>query len=284
MRASKFEFPHKMVDLTKPEQIKAALQREKLNKPSNFTVLNNYFFMEEFLREIVKNAGNDIVLSGGNAVRAHVEPYRVPTDIDIDLKNSYNQFDEMIKDIAASDNDVKYSVGEPKKHSARVRKVHIDADLNGFRGGFDIDAVDKFPQSTRKGRIKKVISTDEEYDALVPSVEEIVGNKINRLIWMVSRPDIESFPIRDFYDIYKICMGGGIDREKINEFLRYKIIECDIQYLGSKRNARDNMPMLVSPYMEKKWRKFQTQNVISEQDTLDKITEFTTGLIAEMEF
>jgi hypothetical protein len=284
MRLSKFEFPHKTVDLTKPEQIKAALQREKLNKPSNFAVINNYFFMEEFLREIL-TGGGDIILSGGNATRAYGDPYRVPTDIDIDIKeNDVDLLRSMIFDIIADDHDVEYKIGEPKLHSKKVHKIHIEADLNGFRGEFDIDAVARFPQTVRKGRIRKVISTDEEFDAAVPEAEEILGNKINRLIWMVSRPDVESFPIRDFYDIYKLCEIAAIDRSKINDFLKNKVKESDMVYLDSKRYARDNMPVLISPYMKKKWKKFENQNVIDGEDTLEKITKFTTDLVASMEF
>ncbi|MDR1917726.1 MAG: nucleotidyl transferase AbiEii/AbiGii toxin family protein [Christensenellaceae bacterium] len=285
MKKERLAFPFKTVDLTKPEQIKVQLQREKLNKPSNFgPTVGNYLVGGPLSQYIAENGGDEVIISGGKSVGVYVDPFRLSGDIDLKTSNPERVI-EMINDYANDEKDIKLTVSAAKVHSTIVQKVGIDADLNGLTGHFDVDIVPKMPETQVKGTMRKLLSVDEEYTALVPSAEELVAGKLNRLIWMVSRPDIESFPIRDLYDIYKLCEGYDVLRGVVRSMVKNIIMfNSDFAYMDEKRRAKDNFAELIEPFIDKKWEKFSGQNVIDPNDQIDDIVKFTDGLVKEMDF
>lgn len=285
MKKERLQFPFKEADLTKPEQIKAQLQRERLNKPSNFApTLSNWMVGSPLAQYIAENGGDEVVIGGGKSLGAFVDPYRISGDLDIKTSKP-GRVVEMINDYVADEKDIIHNVGEPQTHSGRVQKVEINAFMNGLQSRFDVDIVPEMPETMHRGTMRKLLSVDEEYSVLTPAAEEIITGKLNRLIWMVSRPDVESFPIRDLYDIYKVGTQYNLDRDMIRGMVRSKIMfESDLKFLAEKQYARDNFTELIAPYTDKKWAKFLNQNVVNEKDTLPEIISFTDALAKEIEF
>jgi predicted nucleotidyltransferase component of viral defense system len=284
MKKERLAFPFKTVDLTKPEQIKVQLQREKLNKPGNFQMTVNEYLFGPIAKYVAENGGDEVIIGGGKAIGVYVDPYRMSNDLDIKTEKPERVI-EMVNDYVNDEKDIKYTVDKPRIHSSVVQKLGLTADLNGLTGKFDIDIVPESPVTLNKGRMRKMLSVDEEYDAMVPSAEELIAGKLNRLIWMVSRPDIESFPIRDLYDIYKVGSSYNLERGVIRAMVRDKIMfDSDWKFLQDKRRARDNMPELIEPYVGKKWKKFGNKNVVDPNIQLDAIVKFTSELAKEIDF
>ena len=174
---------------------------------------------------------------------------------------------------------------EPYCGSIRQKKIH--AEENGLTGtiGIDILRVKNQKHATMDGTLFPVLTMDgKPVHATVPNPHKIVGDKMNRILQIASLYDTICAPPKDFIDIFHISQMEGFDRKLAQDFLRENLLECDITLLDTTRNARDNLPMLVHPFLGKMYEKYTAKNVILPASKAEDVEDYVVEFIRGMEF
>jgi hypothetical protein len=284
MGLEKFAFDGRLLDLRKPERIKAQLRRDKFYKPGNLRVLSNWLFTRDFLVKMVKRGGNDFTLKGSSALSAYLDAYRVPSDIDVEVENMA-WMEEIIYNIIADERDIEYKLKEEEPYCGSIRQKKVYASKDGMQGIIGIDIMRDPRHATQDGTLRSVLPGDgEEVNCSVPVPEKVVGDKLNRILQVASLYTDRCAQPKDFVDIYHLANAAGFDKKLAQDFLREKLQECDITLLDMTRNARDDLPMLVHPHLGNMWAKYAAKNVLAAGETVENVEEFTINLASEMEF
>jgi len=280
MREDKFNFPHKTVDPTNTQSLRAALKKEAMFSPANHVLLSNYFFMREFLQQMAAEE-KGLIIDGSTSYPMHAKPYRIPTDMDL-KSTSPNRVLELIRHIADSERDATYTVGGVAVTSNNVAQTSIEADLHGFRGRFNIDIVPDESFSSQILTMKKIVSTDVLFDMRTVGFDETIANKIESILNKLNSPQNPYFRIKDFYDIFMLCQGNEPNRQLISAYLNEMIARK-----GSSRDAlkrtQANLSGIVAPTQNAMWEAFKKKNEVAPEIEVAEVVRHTKNLIDEIE-
>jgi len=281
MRKEKFEFPRKgrarIVDPKNTAAVRAALKEEEHFNPSNSMLLTNYFFMRDFMQEMVKEE-SDFIITGSSSWPMYNESLRVPTDLDLKT-NSPQRILDLIRHIADAEKDANMVVGDAQHTGNDVIKTHVDFDLNGLLGRFYIDVQTDDSLTNQIMSMRKVISTDQVFDAKGMAVEESVAHKIDSILNKLTKPRNPYYRIKDFYDIYMLCKENDVNKGLVNDYLNQLI---GVRSKEGAKCIQENLGELVVPNQDLLWSSFRRKHNPRENDK-EKIIETVKGLIQDME-
>ena len=192
--------------------LKAYLNKE--SKRLNISIGNIYttFFSRDLLYRLSKiDHSKDIIVKGSFAQFVHLEKVVRPIT-DIDLTSTINHHDPLILlDNAmcdkASDNDFDYILrGVSKRTSSGIIKIPISAKYEKINHPIGIDYRENHPCIYEKQVkiVPKIFSKDEEYEVVVPSMEETLAEKLYIIAVAKNlKEGVLNTRAKDFYDVYQ---------------------------------------------------------------------------------
>jgi len=296
MREEKFAFPRKdgskkIIYPTNRKSLSAALTNQPFFNPDNGQLLVNYFFMGDFLQEMVERAKDEITLEGGGAYRAYVEPYRVPTDIDLQAANPSDVLD-LIKQIVKDEKEASYKIFDVTKTGRNVVKTTIDADLYDLKARFALDIVPSNDYRKNPRVLKKVITSDTEYEMNVAEAEKLIAGKITGILEKLNKPLVPYYRLGDFYDIFMMCNNNEVNQNIVNQYIaemidkiaitekdkdKLKLVRDDFQ-----KDAINKTGTLVKP-TPKELEKYARKTKVPASIDLNEALDFTKKLIGDKE-
>ena len=279
MRQEKFISGHKTINKESKGAITAFLKKEEHYNHDNHNLLAGYFFMREFMHEMVKEE-KDLSIRGSASLPMYNEPFRVPTDLDLQA-SSPKQILELIRHIAATEKDAKITLSKVDITRNNVLEAHVAIDLNGFMASFNVDVAPKDCLENETKTMRKVITTDQVFDAKTISREGAIARKIDCILNKFNEPH-PSYRIKDFHDIYMLCKDNEVNRALVGKTLR-NIIDTEMRHpKDNLKRTRDDIGKLVTPtedQIEKHWRK----TGMKPNADLSRALEFSKDLVQEME-
>ena len=211
--------------------LKAYLNKE--SKRLNISIGNIYttFFSRDLLYRLSKiDHSKDIIVKGSFAQFVHLEKVVRPIT-DIDLTSTINHHDPLILlDNAmcdkASDNDFAYILrGVPKRTNSGIIKIPISAKYEKINHPIGIDYRENHPCIYEKQVkiVPKIFSKDEEYEVVVPSMEETLAEKLYIIAVAKNlKEGVLNTRAKDFYDVYHLH-GGSYDLDKFSYYFEKMI-------------------------------------------------------------
>lgn len=220
-----------MNNFNNSDSLKAYLNKE--SKRLNISIGNIYttFFSRDLLYRLSKiDHSKDIIVKGSFAQFVHLEKVVRPIT-DIDLTSTINHHDPLILlDNAmcdkASDNDFDYILrGVPKRTNSGIIKIPISAKYEKINHPIGIDYRENHPCIYEKQVkiVPKIFSKDEEYEVVVPSMEETLAEKLYIIAVAKNlKEGVLNTRAKDFYDVYHLH-GGSYDLDKFSYYFEKMI-------------------------------------------------------------
>ena len=220
-----------MNNFNNSDSLKAYLNKE--SKRLNISIGNIYttFFSRDLLYRLSKiDHSKDIIVKGSFAQFVHLEKVVRPIT-DIDLTSTINHHDPLILlDNAmcdkASDNDFDYILrGVPKRTNSGIIKIPISAKYEKINDPIAIDYRENHPCIYEKQVkiVPKIFSKDEEYEVVVPSMEETLAEKLYIIAVAKNlKEGVLNTRAKDFYDVYHLH-GGSYDLDKFSYYFEKMI-------------------------------------------------------------
>lgn len=211
--------------------LKAYLNKE--SKRLNISIGNIYntFFSRDLLYRLSKiDHSKDIIVKGSFAQFVHLEKVVRPIT-DIDLTSTINHHNPLILLVnamcdKASDNDFDYILrGVPKRTSSGIIKIPISAKYEKINHPIGIDYRENHPCIYEKQVkiVPKIFSKDEEYEVVVPSMEETLAEKLYIIAVAKNlKEGVLNTRAKDFYDVYHLH-GGSYDLDKFSYYFERMI-------------------------------------------------------------
>lgn len=211
--------------------LKAYLNKE--SKRLNISIGNIYntFFSRDLLYRLSKiDHSKDIIVKGSFAQFVHLEKVVRPIT-DIDLTSTINHHNPLILLVnamcdKASDNDFDYILrGVPKRTSSGIIKIPISAKYEKINHPIGIDYRENHPCIYEKQVkiVPKIFSNDEEYEVVVPSMEETLAEKLYIIAVAKNlKEGVLNTRAKDFYDVYHLH-GGSYDLDKFSYYFERMI-------------------------------------------------------------
>ena len=211
--------------------LKAYLNKE--SKRLNISIGNIYttFFSRDLLYRLSKiDHSKDIIVKGSFAQFVHLEKVVRPIT-DIDLTSTINHHNPLILLVnamcdKASDNDFDYILrGVPKRTSSGIIKIPISAKYEKINHPIGIDYRENHPCIYEKQVkiVPKIFSKDEEYEVVVPSMEETLAEKLYIIAVAKNlKEGVLNTRAKDFYDVYHLH-GGSYDLDKFSYYFEKMI-------------------------------------------------------------
>lgn len=290
MRKSKFEFPTKNIDPNNPMAIKAILKKEPFFTAQNATLLYQYFLSREFLSEIIKEDNDDtFILSGSSAFPAYGKPFRIPTDLDLQAKNSKKILElifDTINKINNSGAHFKINLVSKGETVNNVFQFRADTKFYSMQDSFNLDIqVVKEQYNVEKKLLQKIITTDEEFLTPIQTVPTMISKKILSILDK-AKSERGYYRTKDFYDIYMLAkQNANITTEDINQTLKQeigrKIKENPAYDKYSLANTRDSLPKITENF-ETLWGKMKNRMEVDKKVTSANVKKFGIALMNEM--
>lgn len=291
MRDSKYQFPNKTVDPTNPMAVKAMLKKEPFFTEINSSLLYNYFFLREFISEVIKlDTDENIIISGSNAFPTYDEPFRIPTDLDLQALNRDKALQlimDTINTVNSKNEGFKLKISDTiGETSNNILQFRADAELYGLRSCFLVDIVPDFEQmNSQKSLLRKIISTDEEFVISVPSFPTMISKKMLSILNKASGPDRHFYRTKDFYDLYMLLKNKNISIASIDKTLNQEISQQIKKNPKYDRyilaNTRETLPKLTETF-EILWGKMSQRLEVPKDINPLKVREFGINLINEI--
>ena len=211
--------------------LKAYLNKE--SKRLNISIGNIYntFFSRDLLYRLSKiDHSKDIIVKGSFAQFVHLEKVVRPIT-DIDLTSTINHHNPLILLVnamcdKASDNDFDYILrGVPKRTNSGIIKIPISAKYEKINHPIGIDYRENHPCIYEKQVkiVPKIFSKDEEYEVVVPSMEETLAEKLYIIAVAKNlKEGVLNTRAKDFYDVYHLH-GGSYDLDKFSYYFEKMI-------------------------------------------------------------
>ena len=211
--------------------LKAYLNKE--SKRLNISIGNIYntFFSRDLLYRLSKiDHSKDIIVKGSFAQFVHLEKVVRPIT-DIDLTSTINHHNPLILLVnamcdKASDNDFDYILrGVPKRTNSGIIKIPISAKYEKINHPIGIDYRENHPCIYEKQVkiVPKIFSKDEEYEVVVPSMEETLAEKLYIIAVAKNlKEGVLNTRAKDFYDVYHLH-GGSYDLDKFSYYFERMI-------------------------------------------------------------
>ena len=126
----------------------------------------------------------------------------------------------------ASDNDFDYILrGVPKRTNSGIIKIPISAKYEKINHPIGIDYRENHPCIYEKQVkiVPKIFSKDEEYEVVVPSMEETLAEKLYIIAVAKNlKEGVLNTRAKDFYDVYHLH-GGSYDLDKFSYYFEKMI-------------------------------------------------------------
>ena len=206
---------------------------KKKSKRLNISIGNIYntFFSRDLLYRLSKiDHSKDIIVKGSFAQFVHLEKVVRPIT-DIDLTSTINHHNPLILLVnamcdKASDNDFDYILrGVPKRTNSGIIKIPISAKYEKINHPIGIDYRENHPCIYEKQVkiVPKIFSNDEEYEVVVPSMEETLAEKLYIIAVAKNlKEGVLNTRAKDFYDVYHLH-GGSYDLDKFSYYFEKMI-------------------------------------------------------------
>ena len=204
--------------------LKSYLNKESKRLNISITNVYNTFFSRDLLYRLSKiDKSMDIIVKGSFAQAVHLGKIVRPIT-DIDLTSTIDHHDPLILLIHAmcdkeGNNDFDYKLREESRRTnTGIIKFPIAAKYGKINHPIGIDYRENHPCIYEKQLklVPKVFSKDEEYEVVVPSMEETLAEKLC-IIAESTKTDVLNTRTKDFYDIYHLH-GGDYDLDKFSYY------------------------------------------------------------------
>ena len=213
------------------DSLKAYLNKESKRLNISITNVYNTFFSRDLLYRLSKiDKSMDIIVKGSFAQIVHLGKIIRPIT-DIDLTSTIDHHNPLILLVNAmcakeSDNDFDYILREvPRTTSTGIIKFPIAAKYGKINHPIGIDYRENHPCIYEKQLklVPKIFSKDEEYEVVVPSLEETLAEKLYIIaIAKNQKEGVLNTRAKDFYDVYHLH-GGAYDLDKFSYYFEKMI-------------------------------------------------------------
>jgi antitoxin component of RelBE/YafQ-DinJ toxin-antitoxin module len=272
--------------------LKAMLKKEPFFSPANTSLLYSYFFLREFISEIIKlDNNNDIVIVGSNSFPAYSSPFRIPTDLDIetpDKEKTFQLIQDTISTINNKNDKFNFNISAKIKNTSNdVLQFRTDAKFLDLKSSFFVDIVPN-PSDINKQKmlLNKIISTDEEFYIPVQPIETAISKKVLSILEKLDEKGRSFYRTKDFYDIFKLMKGKNISHKSINKALNNEVCKHIFKNPKYERlnlaNTRKNLPRLTENF-EVLWGKMKNHFKVDSGINPIEVRKFGLDLISELE-
>jgi len=278
-------FTHKTV--VNRDGFKSGMKREPhyydSGRGNNFGLLKDYFFLRRFL-QCMAEEDKDLIITGSNSHVMHAGPFRVPTDIDLKTPNAPEDVFALVRHLADKgvSPDSKHSIGKSEITPRGVLKTVVNTDFWGMSGSFGMDIIHDPDAETIIKPMRYVLTSDQPFEMKTLTFDDTISGKIHSILDKFGRENGAYYRIKDFYDLYMLCRGKNPDIKSIIRYLNKRIEQCG----NSRENFRDicaTMQRRTAPTQDQTWELFKRQNRVDADLTAEKLVNFGTSIINEME-
>jgi predicted nucleotidyltransferase component of viral defense system len=210
------------------EKLKSFLKKESKRLGISVNNVYNTYFSRILLNNISNhNEHNEVIVKGSFAQLVQLGKIVRPiTDIDLASKEPHHDpLLILINAMCDETNDVDYILrGKPFTTNTGIIKIPISAKYGKISHPIGIDYRENYPFIFKKESktVPKIFEGDEEYKVIVPSIEEILAEKLYIIIKKNKLYDLNT-RVKDLYDVYQLH-GGNYDLDLFSYFFE-KIIE-----------------------------------------------------------
>lgn len=206
------------------DSLKSYLKKESNRLGIHITNVYNTFFSRDLLYRLSKiDRSNDVIVKGSFAQFVHLQKMVRPIT-DIDLTSTIDHHDPLLLLVNAmcekeDEQDFDYILrGVPRRTNTGIIKIPIAASFGKINHPIGIDYRENHPciYDRVKKIVPKVFSKDDEYEIVVPSMEETLAEKLC-IIAESTNPTMLNTRAKDFYDIYHLH-GGNYDLDKFSYY------------------------------------------------------------------
>lgn len=264
--------------------MKSFLKSESERLGININNVYSTYFSRLLLERISIYDDREIIVKGSFAQFVHLKKFVRPiTDVDLaSVRGHHDPIITLVQAMSDSQNDM-VSFGfrkKPYQKDTGIYKIPLVSTFEGIRQPVSIDYRENHPCIFEKQEkvVPKVFIGDDEYEVIVPSLEETLAEKLC-IILESHRNDILNTRVKDFYDIYQLH-GGKYDLDKFSYYfekmlyLRGKVTE---EYITTK--------MLDGNFIrahEEEWDRSKKKYEFLDNDiTLYGAVYYTRGVLSE---
>lgn len=209
-------------------KLKSFLKKESERLGISINNVYNTYFSRILLNNISNhNEHNEVIVKGSFAQLVQLGKIVRPiTDIDLASKEPHHDpLLILINAMCDETNNVDYILrGKPFTTNTGIIKIPISAKYGKISHPIGIDYRENYPFIFKKESkiVPKIFEGDEEYKVIVPSIEEILAEKLYIIIKKNKLYDLNT-RVKDLYDVYQLH-GGNYDLDLFSYFFE-KIIE-----------------------------------------------------------
>lgn len=204
------------------------------------------------------------------------------TDVDITSKGSHHEsLLILIKAMCDKSENVYFEFRKkPYRTSTGIYKIPISAKIDKINHPIGIDYRENYPFIFKKEirTVPKIFEDDDEYNVVVPSIEEILAEKLYIIIKKNKIYDLNT-RVKDLYDVYQLH-GGEYDLDLFSYYFE-KIID-----MSSYVNKDDLTTNFLSREFVKKYEEEWEHNkeryeFLDDEIDLEGATYYTRGVLSE---
>ena len=209
-------------------KLKAFLKKESERLGISINNTYNTYFSRILLKSVANyNENNEMIVKGSFAQLVQLGKIVRPiTDIDLASKEEHHEpLLILIEGMCDKNDGINFLLrGELKKTTTGIIKIPIAAKYGKINHPIGIDYRENYPFIFKKElkTVPKIFTGDEEYKVIVPSIEEILAEKLYIIIKKNKLYDLNT-RVKDLYDVYQLH-GGNYDLDLFSYFFE-KIID-----------------------------------------------------------
>lgn len=266
------------------DKLKSFLKKESKRLGISINNTYNTYFSRILLKNISKhNEHSEIIIKGSFAQLVQLGKIVRPiTDIDLASKESHHEpLLILINSMCDETNDIDYILrSKPIISNTGIIKIPISAKYGKINHPIGIDYRENYPFIFKKElkTVPKIFEGDEEYKVIVPSIEEILAEKLYIIIKKNKIYDVNT-RVKDLYDVYQLH-GGDYDLDLFSYFFE-KIINM------SKIISKDDLTTeflskeFVNKYNEEWEHSKHRYEFLDDEIDLEGSVYYTRGVLSE---
>lgn len=266
------------------DKLRAFLKSESKRLGISIGNVYNTYFSRILLGNVSNHNKNDEVIVKGSFAQL-VQLGRVIRPItDIDLASIEPHHDPLLILIEAMcdcEKNIEYDLRcKPKKTTTGIIKIPISAKYGKINHPIGIDYRENYPFIFKKElkSVPNIFLGDEEYKVIVPSLEEIIAEKLYIIIKKNKLYDVNT-RVKDLYDIYELH-GGEYDSDLFSYYFE-KIIDMS-SHVDKSDLTTDFLDKKFTEKYSEEWENSKRKyEFLDDEIDLEGSVYYTRGVLSE---
>lgn len=273
-----------MMNFENSDQLKSFLKKESDRLSISVNNTYNTFFSRLLLYKLNEYNQNELIIVKGSFAQFVQLGKMVRPITDIDLVSKDSHHDPLLILINAMC-DEKYGVtynlrDKPKQTNTGIYKIPISCVYGKINHQIGIDYRENSPYIFKKEikKIPKIFTDDEEFDVIVPSIEEILAEKLYIIIKKNKIYNLNT-RVKDLYDVYQLH-GGNYDLDLFSYYFE-KIINMS-KYVTVEDLSTDFLSKEFCEKYSEEWENTKRKYEFLDNDIdLEGSVYYTRGVLSE---